>query len=213
MTKPIVILDLDLTLIHAVPTSDIQKKYKDKVEMASKLSSLKLHDMEEDGKSYYLVFERPGLQDFLDYLFKNFRVIVWTAATKAYAAFIIEKILLQGKDRKIEFVFVHHHCKRSKRRYGNDNPKNLEMLMNLYKIPDMKRTNTFIIDDHPDVKEKNGNMCISAPEYIALNEDTMELSTIAHSDDFLQKLKVGLDKYLVEFKRNDGIVEDVNKFM
>ena len=94
-TKPIIVLDLDLTLIHAISSSDIEKKYPDKSVMAAKLSSLKLHDMKEGNKSYYLVFERPGLQEFLDYLFKNFRVIVWTAATKSYAAFIIEKIILQ----------------------------------------------------------------------------------------------------------------------
>ena len=55
-TKPIIVLDLDLTLIHAVSSSDIEKKYPDKRVMAAKLSSLKLHDMKEGNKSYYLVF-------------------------------------------------------------------------------------------------------------------------------------------------------------
>ena len=210
--KPIIVLDLDLTLIHAVSSSDIEKKYPDKSVMAAKLSSLKLHDMKEGNKSYYLVFERPGLQEFLDYLFENFRVIVWTAATKSYAAFIIEKIILQKRERDLEYAFVHYHCKRSKKRYGSDNPKNLIMLMDKYKIQGMNRKNTIIVDDHPDVKAKNHTMCIPAPEFLALDENTMNPIQEAPNDDFLPKLKAKLNEYIEDYRKNGG-VEDVNKFI
>jgi TFIIF-interacting CTD phosphatase-like protein len=210
--KPFIVLDLDLTLIHAVSASDIEKKYPDKSVMAAKLSSLKLHDMKEGNKSYYLVFERPGLQEFLDYLFENFRVIVWTAATKSYAAFIIEKIILQKQTRDLEYAFVHYHCKRSKKRYGANNPKNLIMLMDKYKIQGMNRKNTIIIDDHPDVKAKNHTMCIPAPEFLALNEDTLNPIQEAPNDDFLPKLKTKLNAYIEAYRKNGG-VEDVNKFI
>jgi hypothetical protein len=209
--KPIIVLDLDLTLIHAVSSSDIEKKYPDKSVMAAKLSSLKLHDMKEGNKSYYLVFERPGLQEFLDYLFKNFRVIVWTAATKSYAAFIIEKIILQKQERDLEYAFVHYHCQRSKKRYGLDNPKNLVMLMDKYKIKGMKKNNTVIIDDHPDVKAKNIN-CVVAPEFLALDEETLNPILNAPNDNFLPKLTAKLNEYLEIYRKNGG-VDDINTFI
>ena len=46
---------------------------------------------QEKKDGHYKVFERPGLQEFLDYLFANFNVSVWTAASKSYALFIIDK--------------------------------------------------------------------------------------------------------------------------
>mgnify|MGYP000882259547 FL=1 len=211
-TKPIIVLDLDLTLIHAVSSSDIEKKYPDKRVMAAKLSSLKLHDMKEGNKSYYLVFERPGLQEFLDYLFKNFRVIVWTAATKSYASFIIEKIILQKQERDLEYAFVHYHCKRSKKRYGADNPKNLIMLMDKYKIKGMNKKNTLIIDDHPDVKTKNHSRCIVAPEFLALDEETLNPILNAPNDNFLPKLMTKLKEYIEVYRKNGG-VDDVNTFI
>ena len=54
------------------------------------------HDM--DG--YYIVFERPGLQEFLDYLFANYIVSVWTAATKDYA--ILEDSLITAASTSTE---------------------------------------------------------------------------------------------------------------
>jgi hypothetical protein len=54
-------------------------------------------------ENYYIIFERPGLQQFLTFLFKNFNVSIWTAASKDYALFIIDKIIIAGnKNRKID---------------------------------------------------------------------------------------------------------------
>ena len=117
---PCVYLDLDNTLLHAIPTRLFHKKYKDRASkrrIAEALNNIKVYDMKDDDESYYLVFERRGLQQFLDYLFSNFTVCVWTAATKDYAAFIIDKMLLSKPDRKLDYVFVQYHCKKSKKRY------------------------------------------------------------------------------------------------
>ena len=46
----------------------------------------------EMGKQY-TIFERPNLQNFLDFIFENFNVSIWTAASKDYALFIINKII------------------------------------------------------------------------------------------------------------------------
>ena len=67
-------------------------------------------------ENYYIIFERPGLQQFLTFLFKYFNVSIWTAASKDYALFIIDKIIIAGnKDRKIDYVFFSYHCGISKK--------------------------------------------------------------------------------------------------
>ena len=106
-TRPNLLLDLDQTMISAEADEEYDfKKYKEK----SKL--FEFNDM--DG--YYLVFARPGLQEFLDYIFKNFNVSIWTAASKDYALFIIEKMILVGKkERKLDWIFFSYHCDVSKK--------------------------------------------------------------------------------------------------
>ena len=83
-TKSNIILDLDQTVISAEASEELDfKKYQEK----SKL----FRSDNMDG--YYMVYSRPYLQEFLDYIFKNFNVSIWTAASKDYALFIIEKII------------------------------------------------------------------------------------------------------------------------
>ena len=50
------------------------------------------------------------------------------------------------------------------------NPKNLDMLIDIYKIPNMTATNSFIIDDHPDVKSSQVKRCITALNGIFLTK-------------------------------------------
>ena len=95
--KPNIILDLDQTIISSEPFESLDNK---KHEKKIKLFNYKNMD------DYYLVFERPGLQKFLKFLFKNFNVSVWTAATKDYALFIIENMILKNKkNRHLDYIF------------------------------------------------------------------------------------------------------------
>ena len=101
-----VVLDLDQTLISAEDwDSKDFKKHKNKAK------KFEFHDM--DG--YYIVFERPNLQSFLDYLFANFNVSVWTAASKDYALFIIDKIILSKPGRHLDWIFF-SYCDISKKK-------------------------------------------------------------------------------------------------
>ena len=69
--KPVIILDLDQTLISAEELDNGVYKYQDKY--ADKMKKFKSVKMEED----FLVFERPYLQKFLTYIFDNFRVSIF----------------------------------------------------------------------------------------------------------------------------------------
>ena len=141
------ILDIDNTLLSAEATDDF-----DFGQEKQKASKFKFHDM--DG--YYIVFERPHVQDFLDYAFKNFNVSIWTAASKDYAVYIINKVILEGHpERKdnIDYVFYCYHCDLSSSEMNGT--KDLNMLWDSYNLEGYTNENTFIMDDYDEVKHTN----------------------------------------------------------
>lgn len=191
MSKINIILDLDNTVICAEALDEYDvKKHKEKAK------KFKYENMED----YYIIFQRPFLQEFLDYIFKHFNVSVWTAASKDYALFIIEKILLKN-NRKINWVFFNYHCDISKK--IKKGTKDLSILWDIYKIPNFNKNNTIIIDDYDEVYKTQKNNTIIAKEFQFHDEDS-------HDDDFLQKLPIRLDKIRKGFTFKD--IKKINLF-
>jgi hypothetical protein len=175
-----ILLDLDQTLISAEPNEDFNyNKYKKKIDALK--SKFKGQVVEYDMDGYYTVFSRPYLQEFLDYLFKNFNVSICTAATKDYALFIIKNIILNNKpDRKLDFIFFSYHCEWSKKEYKCS--KKLCMIWDKHKIDGYSPNNTVIIDDFKeDVHKCQPNNCIIAPPYEIKKKDS-------ENDTFLRDL-------------------------
>lgn len=162
-----VILDLDQTIISAEEYSLFanggKKKYKSK--RSKKEFTEKVMD-----KSY-IVYARPGLEDFLDFLFANFSVSVWTAASKSYAMFIIDNFILTKPERKLEYVFFAHHCELS---YDmTETTKNLSLLWDKYEIPGFNKDNTIIIDDYDEVKDTQPENCINIKPFYFIDKDSV----------------------------------------
>jgi hypothetical protein len=156
------LLDLDSTLISAKKERELKNITQKKRDI------FKIHKMKDsDGKVNYIVFERPGLQNFLTYIFDNYNVSVWTAASKDYAMFIIETIVLGGnKNRKLDYVFFSFHCDISSEKSKNACTKDVTILWNLYKMKGYTAINTLILDDYiEDVYAKQKNNCIIAPVF------------------------------------------------
>lgn len=148
-----IFLDLDNTLISSeyIPASTVDITYLK--ERASKFDSKNMDD-------YYLITARPHLQPFLDFLFRNFKVSVWTAASKEYALYIInEYILKKDPGRKIHLILYDYHCKVSQRLYGT--PKQLDVLWSKWKIVGYTKENTVIIDDLDKVCESQPDNCLN----------------------------------------------------
>lgn len=187
MNKANLLLDLDQTVISAEADEDYDfKKYKEK---AKKFNF-------EDMDGYYLVFERPGLQTFLDYIFANFNVSVWTAASKDYALFIIEKIILAGRnERSLDWIFFSYHCDLSKRRKGHT--KDLSMLWDVYNIPGYTKNNTVILDDYGEVYKTQPNNCIVALPFEFTDEGS-------ETDTFLADLIPKLENMRTNIASNQG---------
>ena len=116
-----VILDLDNTIINSLEEyerKEISPEFQDQFDYK---------DMAAYGMR---VFARPGLQEFLDFLFQNFNVSVFTAAEQEYALFIINNFLLTKPNRKIHYMFFRYHVDMGIERY--DGTKDLRLLFNIF---------------------------------------------------------------------------------
>jgi TFIIF-interacting CTD phosphatase-like protein len=189
--KKYIIFDLDETLISAISKED---EY-DEQRHSKRYKIFKKRNEYEDMDGYYHVFSRPGLQKFLDFAFKNFNVCIWTAASKDYALFIIEKIILKNKNRKLDYIFFSYHCDISKK--VKKGIKDLSVLWDLAKLPNYNENNVIIIDDNPDVK-KTG-YCIQVPEFIFTDENS-------ENDKYFETLK----NKLIEYKNTPDDKKFVN---
>lgn len=146
-----IVIDLDQTII-----SSIEHEIFNKNSAYSKKMKYFSHKNMDD---CFYIFERPYLHEFLDFIFENFNVSIWTAASKGYALFIIEHIILKDKpNRKIDYIFYSDHCDLSKDKTGNT--KDLSMLWTFYKLKGYNKKNTFIIDDYDEVYNTQRNNCI-----------------------------------------------------
>ena len=142
--RKLVVLDLDATLISAQSLDKYDREANRK--KAAKFE--KSYQMD----NFYQIFGRPNLDIFLDFLFSNFRVAVWTAASQLYALSVIENFILTKPSRKLEFVmFDYHNEDAMKRGRGT---KDLDLLKNFYGM-DLNDRDVIIVDDYDEVCKVN----------------------------------------------------------
>jgi hypothetical protein len=183
-----VLLDLDNTIINSLSLNEELKLFPE-----NEQKKFNYVDMPK----YYRIFERPNLQLFLDFLFSEFDVSVYTAADKEYAIFIIKNFILrQDKpERKLKYFFHGLHSEYSEELYNS--PKNLKILWDKLKIKCFSPCNTLIIDDLPDVYQNNPHNSIPAPKFELINSKNKPVYGM-ENDNFLLKVI----KKLRNIKRN-----------
>lgn len=171
-----IILDLDQTLIAGELLSEMNKirsatdreqLQKQLIEYGKKYGRHEFHS--PDGE-VYVIYGRPFLQEFLDVLFANFNVSVWTAASSDYAQFVINNfILLSNTNRKLDFIYTRNKCEI----YSDKNSQFLtKPLIKLFKQNECyKPRNTFILDDNDDVHKIQPYNCIKAIPFNIINKD------------------------------------------
>jgi hypothetical protein len=167
-----IVLDLDNTVINSLTPSEFKRVSKNKI------NKFKYHYMDDA----YIVFERPHLQEFLDFLFdpkNNFEVSIWTAASKSYAIFIINNIILNKPGRKLDFVLYSQHCVQSQK-YLNC-IKDLSLFWNILDPKLYNKKNTYIVDDLEEVQIENDKNIFKAPIFDVLSKNS-------ENDDYLLKL-------------------------
>lgn len=185
MSKKNVLLDLDNTLLSAEALEDFPF---DKEGIKEKSIQFALHDMD----SYYIVFERPLVQEFLDWLFENYNVSVWTAASKDYALFVIDKIILTKPNRKLEYIMFSYHCDISKKKYKYS--KQLKLVFDHFKLEGFNKHNTIIIDDLDEVHTCQPENSIHIKAFEILDDgseyDTELQNTKSQVKDIFKKLDI-----------------------
>lgn len=192
-------LDLDQTLIWAGTNKEYVPDKNSKLKQKAKyFDPIKMDN-------YYTVFERPGLQDFLDFVFENFNVSVWTAASKDYALFIIKNIIYKKNKeyRVLDWVFFSYHCDISNSTKAGT--KDLSLLYDEYKLDGFTNENTFIIDDYDEVYNTQPKNCIAVPPFVFTDDGN-------ENDPLLTTLRVQLDFMLFQNKKGISYtVTDINK--
>ena len=167
-----IVLDLDETLIYAIETSDLKNPQLDDY-YKKNIHKFKHHNLDND----YIITERPGLQDFLDFLFENYKVSVWTAASKDYGIFVIKNVITTKPERKLEIQMFSEHCNASKEKTGC-----LKQLNQLWSYAQFNPSNTLIIDDNKNVISKQNNIVIPAKPFNFFNKNS-------DTDNFLLNVK------------------------
>jgi len=157
-----IVLDLDNTLLCAVDFREIMDSNFDPIFS----EKLKYIDFMFDNKPLYRIFLRPNLEDFLDYLFDEFNVSVFTNADKDYADFVATNIILKSsrgsveeQPRKLDFVFYRYHSNIVLENYGK--MKDLRFIWEMAHIYYFFPSNTIIIDDLYLVKQSNYYNCLA----------------------------------------------------
>lgn len=192
-----VVFDLDNTLISSLSPNECTEEFMRK----NKLDYITMYKDDKDHSEgyYFNVFIRPGIQPFLDYVFSNFDVSVWTAASREYASFIVNNVLLKKSNRELKMFLCDDNCEQSMEIYNKKTPKDLRYI---FHFPTYKETNTVIVDDLSDVRNANPRNTIPAPYFDAKkNEEAVE-------DRFLKELIFKLEK----LKGRNSIQDIVNKY-
>jgi hypothetical protein len=167
-----VMCDLDNTLIWSIDISKMKTPPK-------WAKHFRQHVMEDN----YVIFERPGLQKFLTWLFQNFNVNVWSAASPEYVEFIAKNIIENGNlvkgsrkrrsntktvntRRQLDYVLNSDNCKESQKVYGKDNIKQLDLLWDLHDLEGFSSFDTLIIDDLKQVIKENPDNSIRIKKFV-----------------------------------------------
>ncbi len=156
MSKPNLFLDLDNTLLSAVPIEEIKWTEQNR-DLACEFPFYNMED-------YYLVFERPGLQEFLDFIFEHFDVSIWSAASKDYVLFIVDNIIKTKPGRDLKYIMFSYHCDKCKKD-KKGSIKLLDFLWDKYHLDGVTKENTFIIDDNDRVVKHNLDNVIHIKEF------------------------------------------------
>lgn len=198
-----IILDIDHTLVHTlVDLEDGDLTVLQTPGLKSTVYTL--------GKKIYRSTHRPHLDVFLDTLFKNYNVAVYTAGTSGYAKAIVDNIILKDHpERKLKFVYARDIENRSVAKYPNTHKK-LEYIFNVLKPEGVYPCNTVIIDDYDKVLKSNKWNTINVPKFTVAKGKKVYYYTYKHlkfipeclNDTVLLEVLENLDNWRKKYDEN-----------
>ncbi len=193
-----IVLDLDNTLIHSVETSNINS-----VPPIWKNKATKLIPGD------FVTFRRPHLEKFLNFLFDNFNVGVFTAAAKDYATEIVWQFIQDKPGRKVDFLISRLDLEKSKQLYGSETMKKLNYIWDYLQVYDYYPCNTIIIDDNLYVKQSNYFNTLSVHPFFITEDDSENDSTLLEAIDELKEIKKKYDENTCSIHNNNTRCSDL----
>jgi RNA polymerase II subunit A small phosphatase-like protein len=161
--KPLLILDLDETLLHAI---DIEDRNNNKP-----IPGLTI----DFWVGKILVYKRPHLSEFLTRVWQRYDVAIWSSGGKDYVEGAVKVIM--ADDPQPLFVWTSSRCTQRKdfEPYREYNIKNLQKL---WKRFDRKRI--LIVDDSPEKCVRNYGSAIYIREFVGAQNDEELLHLAAY---------------------------------
>lgn len=181
--KKLILLDLDNTLICAEDLDSIKDETRI-VKAREKFRNVRMED-------YYDIFERPNLQEFLDYLFENFSVGIWTASSKEYAIFVVKNFITHPNNkvktnRKLQLFLCSHHCNVSKKHFKGVT-KDLKLISDKWNLKNLK--DVILVDDLENLAEHQPNNVIQIKPFFYDKDEAYDDKELLKIKESLKKLK------------------------
>lgn len=188
-----VILDLDSTLIHSILLEEWKQIVSTKrTDPSSKYATE--HKRIRYGNDW-MMLQRPKVQTFLDKLFRNFNVAIWSTAGTDYVNFVVRRTIQpvsKRKKRPLDFIWASPEADkaRDESKHGND-LKPLTVIYEEFGHLGYTSKNTVIIDDHTRVFNTNPLNTIPMPEFEPFSVASKEDRLLDDALKYLLKLKKG----------------------
>ena len=175
-----IILDIDNTIVHAVNPKLVHPDW-----------VKKFNTVTSSGPIDYCIFLRPGLEDFLEYIFSNYTVGVFSAGDSEYVNFVIKNIIQTKSGRNLHFVMSNKEFETCKFETGD--LKSISWVNQKY--PMFTVENTLIIDDYFLVKVSNPKNTYLIDKFEVCTEvkSNIEINQIINADNkyiLLEKLYI-----------------------
>ena len=170
-TKPLLILDLDGTLVHFISR-------REKIEAHHEVAI----EIPKEG----VLCKRPYAVAFITEVAKWYDIGIWTAATKDYADIAVSTLFPTPEKVRPVFVYSRNQCKSSHFSYGEDGlwgsrngvSMTIKPLGKLWKkYPKYKKYKTIIVDDTKETFIENPANAIHVKPWIGQVDDS-ELMTL-----------------------------------
>jgi len=215
-TNNIIVLDIDETLAHTMTDSKSWYNlniYQDskKMDLRDRVYTLNILTNRNEGTSTFMWgIKRPNLEEFLNFCFDHFTlVIVWSAGTYEYVHTIVPELFKNTYEP--HFILTRDNCIEQNGRYNKPFWKLLKDIPEIYEYLDLHLDaegkirgfkNVMIIDDRLNSFSNDPDNGILIPVY----EPSPEHNSIRKDETSFEKIMLHLNKHI-----NQSDIRNLNK--
>ena len=179
--RPVVVLDLDQTLIHSIPLPQAHQGTT-AARLKHYAQEAGIHHRRATMPGQFVVYARPGLDEFLENVMAHCDVVIFTMASLGYAWWVIRTFILGSKAasrrKRILAVLTEPQCALSQahakakglpRSYtAASSPKWLSYLFDRHPELGLDPKRTVFLDDLESVQQANPEHAIFTPPFDVL---------------------------------------------